>query len=159
MPAYRRLTAVTLLLAFPTLAFALDGTRTALAPPPPAVGTGSIVQIVFSLLLVLAAIVLIGWLLKRMNLAPQGNAGHLKIVDGMAIGQRERIVLVEVGNTWLLIGVAPGQIRTLHTIEKPEDAAGLLSHTNTAKPIDTKFAAMLASIMSKRPNKDSPDAR
>src|SRR4030067_3514532 len=108
------------LLATSGLAFAAEDTRPAYTPPPPAVSSGSIVQIIFSLLLVLAAIVLVGWLLKRMNVAQQGSGNLLKVLGGTSIGQRERIVLVEVKDTWLVIGVGPGQIRTLHTLNRPE---------------------------------------
>lgn len=102
-------------------AHAAEGTRPAYAPPPPAVSSGSIVQIIFSLLLVLAAIVLVAWLLRRMNVAQHGSGNLLRVVGGVAIGQRERIVLVEVEDTWLVVGVGPGQIRTLHTLQKTED--------------------------------------
>ena len=42
----------------------------------------------------------------------------MKIVGGVALGPRERIVLLEVGEEWLVIGVVPGQIRTLHRMVK-----------------------------------------
>lgn len=137
---------------------ALEGTRQAYVPPPPAVSSGSIVQIIFSLLLVLAAIVLVAWLLKRMNLAQQGTAGHLKVIGGIAIGQRERVVLVEVDDTWLVVGVGPGQIRTLHTLAKP---AGVAPDTTAGStPIaDHKFATLLSSVISRRPPDRKPDAR
>ena len=32
------------------------------------------------------------------------------------VGQRERVVVVEVGGSWLVLGVAPGQVRALHTL-------------------------------------------
>lgn len=88
------------------------------APPPPAVTSGSILQIIFSLLLVLAVIALVAWLLKRMNVTRQGSGNMLKVLGSVAIGQRERIVLIEVEDTWLVVGVGPAQIRTLHTLAK-----------------------------------------
>ena len=36
------------------------------------------------------------------------------------MGTRERIALVEVGDTWLVLGIAPGQISTLHSMPKGE---------------------------------------
>ncbi|MFZ3019235.1 MAG: flagellar biosynthetic protein FliO [Gallionella sp.] len=149
----------TVMLATPVLASAMDGTRPTYAPPPPAVSSSSIVQIIFSLLLVLAAIVLVAWLLKRMNLAQQGTAGYLKVIGGVAIGQRERVVLVEIDDTWLVVGVGPGQIRTLHTLPKP--AGGASDVTNSSTPpasADRKFASMLASVISHRPASRKPDA-
>ena len=145
------------MLALPALASAMDGTRPAYTPPPPAVSSGSIVQIIFSLLLVLAAIVLVAWLLKRMNLVQQGTAGHLKVIGGVAIGQRERVVLVEIEDTWLVVGVGPGQIRTLHTLAKP---AGAVSDVIRTPPpsADHKFAALLSSVISRRPAGRKSDA-
>src|SRR3989338_8442660 len=98
-------------------------TRPAYVPPPPAVSSGNIAQIIFSLLLVLAAIVLVAWMLKRMNMVQQGHGNLLKVLGAVPIGQRERIVLVEIKDTWLVVGVGPGQIRTLHSLQKTEGSA------------------------------------
>ena len=49
-----------------------------------------------------------------------GQSGPLRIVGGLSIGARERIVVVEVGETWLVVGVVPGQIKTLHTLARGE---------------------------------------
>ena len=124
----------------------------AYAPPPPAVSSGSIVQIIFSLLLVLAAIVLVAWLLKRMNVAQQGSNNALKVVGGVAVGQRERVVLIEIQDTWLVVGVGAGQVRALHTLPKP-----FSNNQNTENTVDfsppnaNKFAAMLASVLQRKP--------
>lgn len=116
----RRLTgSLSAVLAFLSSPVAAEETRPAYIPPPPAVSSGSIMQIIFSLLLVLAAIVLVGWLLKRINVAQQGTGNLLKVLGSVPIGQRERIVLIEVKDTWLVVGVGPSQIRTLHTLENP----------------------------------------
>ncbi len=116
-----RYTTAIILLAVSPLAAAIDGTRPAYTPPPPAVSSSGIAQIIFSLLLVLAAIVLVAWALRRMNMGKQGSGNQIKVLSGVAIGQRERIVLVEIKGTWLVVGVGPGQIRTLHAMQKPED--------------------------------------
>ena len=130
-------------------AYAAEVARPAYTPPPPAVSSGSIVQIIFSLLLVLAAIVLVAWLLKRMNVAQQGSGHLLKVLGGISIGQRERIVLVEVKDTWLVVGVGPGQIRTLHTLQKTENLIADLQSAESQPP-ENKFANLLSSILSHR---------
>lgn len=114
--------------------------------PAPAVGSGSIMQIMFSLLLVITAIVLVAWLLKRMNVTRQGTGSQLKVISGVAIGQRERIVLVEIEDTWLVVGVGPGQIRTLHTLQKSDVTDGALSNTQQTIP----FNAWLKKFIEKR---------
>lgn len=104
-------------------------------------------QVIFSLLLVLAAVVLVAWILKRINL-PQHTAGNLiKVQAAVAVGQRERIVLVEINDTWLVVGVAPGQVRTLHSMPKTE-----LPTTQVSMAINTngKFQGWLKQMMEKR---------
>lgn len=142
---FRYLFAATLFAAS-KLACAVEGARPAYTPsPPPAVSSGSIVQIIFSLLLVLAAILLVAWLLKRMNVAQQGTGNMLKVLGGVAIGQRERVVLVEVNDTWLVVGVGPGQIRTLHTLPKSE-----LPASDTATLPENNFNVWLKKFVEKR---------
>ena len=130
-----------------SLALAADPPRPAFTPPPSsAVSSGSVLQVIFSLLFVLAAIVLVAWILKRINL-PQNAAGSaLKVISGVAVGQRERIVLVEVNDTWLVVGVAPGQVTALHTMPK-----NILPATeNSAPEADNKFKNWLKIVMEKR---------
>lgn len=127
------------------LARAAEGTRPAYTPPPATVSSGSIMQIIFSLLLVVAAIVLVAWLLKRMNVAQQGNPNMLKVLSSVAIGQRERIVLIEVADTWLVVGVGPGQIRTLHSLPRTS-----LDNTASLVPPPQNFNVWLKKIIEKR---------
>lgn len=104
-------------------------------------------QIIFSLILVLAAVALVAWIMKRINLPQRGAASLLKVLSGVAVGPRERVVLMEVNDTWLIVGVAPGQVRTLHTMPK-----GILS-SGSAHPgsiPDGKFQVWLKQMVEKR---------
>jgi len=136
-------------LFIPSYASATEGTRSAYVPPPPAVNSGSIMQIILSLLLVLAAIVLVAWLLKRMNTAQQGSGHLLRVLGSISIGQRERIVLVEIDKTWLVIGVGPGQIRTLHTLPKTDSVVPDPPSHEAPLP-ENKFSSLLSSVLSHR---------
>jgi len=137
-----------LLISHPS-AYAAEGAHPAYSPPPPAVSSGNIVQIIFSLLLVLAAIVLVAWLLKRMNVAQQGSGHLLRVLGSVSIGQRERIVLVEIKDTWLVVGVGPGQIRTLHTLQKAENPSTEPQFPANQSP-ENRFAHLLSSITRRR---------
>jgi len=134
------------MLLFSNFASAIEGTRPAYTPPPPAVSSGSIIQIIFSLLLVLAAIVLVAWLLKRMNVAQQGSGNLIKVLGSVAVGQRERVVLVEVNDTCLVVGVGPGQIRTLHSFPKTEDL-NIDSKPSETLSANNKFSRVLSSVI------------
>jgi flagellar protein FliO/FliZ len=118
-------------------AMAVEGTRPAYPAPASAVSSGGMLQIIFSLLLVLAAIVMVAWLLKRMNVTHQGNGSQLKVLGGVAIGQRERVVLLEIEDTWLVVGVGPGQIRTLHTLPKSSAINANVSPSPQPIPFNT----------------------
>lgn len=73
-----------------------------------------------SLLLVLVLIVFLAWLLRRMKLpGVSGGDNGLQIVRQVVVGQRERIVLVQVGDEQLLIGVTPQNISMLTKLETP----------------------------------------
>jgi flagellar protein FliO/FliZ len=87
------------------------------APPPTDLG-GSIVQLVFGLAIVIALLFASLWLLKRLS-APRGEAaGLIRVVAGTAVGPRERVVILEVGGTWMVLGVAPGQVSALAEVPK-----------------------------------------
>jgi flagellar protein FliO/FliZ len=116
-------------------------------PPPAAVSSGSLMQIIFSLILVLAAVAVVAWMMKRINMPQRGAASLLKVLSGVAVGPRERVVLMEVNDTWLIVGVAPGQVRTLHTMPKGILPSGM---NNPATAPDGKFQMWLKQMVEKR---------
>lgn len=98
-------------------------------PPPPGVSFGTMVQTFAGLALILGLFLGAAWLLRRMTGGKAFTAGNgpMKIVGSLPVGARERIILLEIDNTWLVVGIAPGQTRTLHTMPKgivPVDAQG-----------------------------------
>ena len=48
-----------------------------------------------------------------------GGSDALKIEASVAVGTRERVVMVRAADTYLVLGVAPGQVRTLHVLDSP----------------------------------------
>lgn len=88
-------------------------------PVPEPMDVGSIAQVMLALLVVLALIIGMAWLLRRVGGIQRGGSGAIRVLGGMSMGQRERVVLVEVGETQLLLGVAPGRVQTLHVLDKP----------------------------------------
>lgn len=90
------------------------------AAPPDA--TGSMLTVLLSLALILGGFVAVAWLARRY-LPGMGAQGAVKVVGTTPVGPRERVVLVEVDGTWLLLGVGAGNVRLLHTQPKPAGAA------------------------------------
>jgi len=85
-------------------------------------GTTGVAGMLLSLSLILGLFVLAAWLLKRY-LPQVGKPGPVKVVGATLVGPRERVVVVEVEDTWLVLGVGGGQVRMLHTLPKPGESA------------------------------------
>lgn len=88
------------------------------ASEPPELTTG-LAQMVFGLAVVVAILLASLWLIKRLS-SPRGAAAGLKILGGAALGSRERIVLVEVADKVLVLGVCAANVNTLHTLDAEE---------------------------------------
>jgi flagellar protein FliO/FliZ len=96
------------------------------------VSTGSVLQVVLGLAAVLAMVAGSAWLLRRLGMRAGTAGGRLRLLGGVALGPRERALLLEVRETWLVVGVAPGQVRTLYSMPRPEDEP--LAHDEPAAP-------------------------
>lgn len=84
-------------------------------PAPP-----SIAGTFGSLFAVLALIVFLVWVLKKMRITQRISANSkLKIVSQLAIGQRERLAVIDVNGEQVLIGITATQISLLKTLENP----------------------------------------
>ncbi|MEW6164212.1 MAG: flagellar biosynthetic protein FliO [Pseudomonadota bacterium] len=102
-----------------SLARAAEVSAGATAGAAPDLGSSAL-QMVLGLIVVLALLLGALWLLKRIS-QPQGAAaGLLRVVAGIAVGSRERVVILELGNSWLVLGVAPGHVSTLAEIPRQE---------------------------------------
>ncbi|WP_153109242.1 flagellar biosynthetic protein FliO [Propionivibrio limicola] len=87
----------------------------------PGVSASAIAQMLLGLGLIVAVLFVGAYFMRQLNGGRAfGHTGPLKIVGGLMIGTRERIVLLEVENTWIVVGIVPGQIKTLHTLPKGE---------------------------------------
>lgn len=89
---------------------------TAAAEP---IAVDNLLRMTLGLLLVIGAIFATGWGLRRFGRFSSAAQGSLKIVAGLSMGSRERLVLVQVGQEQVLIGVAPGRVQTLHVLDHP----------------------------------------
>jgi len=111
-------------------------------------GAAGLLQTIFALLLVLGLLIGLAWLLKRYGPKTSGGAANLRVVGALNIGGRERIMVVEVGDQWIVVGAAPGRVNALHTMPRQE---GELSASAAQGGIPaTRFADWLKNTMDKR---------
>ncbi|HQN64419.1 MAG TPA: flagellar biosynthetic protein FliO [Methylophilus sp.] len=110
----RKPTPVLLLgLALPIQALAAS-TATGISP------TGSMLKMVLGLAVVLAVMALVSWAVKRMLPGAMGQQSAIRIVGGVSVGSRERVVVLEVADRWIVVGVAPGQVNGIANLEVGE---------------------------------------
>lgn len=111
-----------------------------------------------ALLVVIAAVLLLAWLARRFNLHAGAAGQHLRVIGSVAIGQRERVVLVEVDKTWLVLGVGGGQITRLHELPAREAAALQTTTTPTTDNFAGRLTQVLARASKSRPASDTSPA-
>jgi flagellar protein FliO/FliZ len=93
----------------------------------PALGVGAVLQTIVGLLVVIGLVFGCAWLARRFGLQPGSRGGLVKTVGGTSLGGKERVAVVEIGDTWLVLGAAPGNVRLLHTMAAgsiPAETAG-----------------------------------
>jgi flagellar protein FliO/FliZ len=117
----------------------------------PSWGAAGLLQAASGLAVVLALIFLCAWAARRLGLQKHNSGRLVKVIASTSIGQRERVVVVEIGGTWLALGVTPGQIQSLHSMpaqELAEDAKlptgrGAIAATNAAGAFAQKLRESL----------------
>ncbi|MGA2397534.1 MAG: flagellar biosynthetic protein FliO [Steroidobacteraceae bacterium] len=90
-----------------------------MVPPASPVSVGSVAQLALSLAAIVALILAVSWVLKRLKLGTVRGRGEIAIIDQLALSPRERIVLVRVGDSQLLIGVGAGGVVGLTPLVTP----------------------------------------
>ena len=105
-------------------------------------------QMLLGLLLVIGLIFMLAWLLRRVQqIGPRSNQ-VIKLLANQALGPRERLVLVQVGNEQVLLGLSAGRITPLHVMKDPV-------HLADAEPATPEFAQRLMELLGKD-QKDKP---
>ncbi|OOZ42237.1 flagellar biosynthetic protein FliO [Solemya pervernicosa gill symbiont] len=107
--------------------------RTTLNNDP--VAAGNLLQMTVALMFVLAMIVAAAWMMRRFGGWHASHDGSMRVVGGLSVGNRERVVLIEVGEEQLLLGVAPGRVEMLHRLEKPIAAKERVSENSFAEKL------------------------
>ncbi|SDN38073.1 flagellar biosynthetic protein FliO [Vreelandella arcis] len=106
-----------------------------------------------ALALVIAIILLCTALLKRVGHAKRAG-GELQLISSTAVGNRERVVIVQVEDTWLVLGVGNGRITKLH--ERPAPATPPADTTQAPSHFAKRFSQALADNLTKKPRRGPP---
>jgi flagellar protein FliO/FliZ len=110
-------------------------------------GGASLAHAGLGLFAVIALILGMAWLARRVGLVRHGSGGAtMKVVGSLMLGARQKVVMVEVGDTWLVLGVSAGEIRPLHTLPAQPDAM-VPAGTTAPQPLQGGFGERLMRAM------------
>lgn len=107
-----------LLLLFVTSSALAQETAPAVAPS--SLFTGDyLLQVVGSFVVVILLLVGVLVMLRRFNGVSGQMSGNMRVLSSVGVGQRERAVLLQVGDQQILVGVGPGNVRKIHVFDEP----------------------------------------
>ena len=90
------------------------------AVSPSSLFTGDyLLQVVGSFVVVILLLIGVLVLLRRFNGVSSQMNGNMRVISSVGVGQRERVVLLQVGEEQILVGVGPGNVRKIHAFDEP----------------------------------------
>jgi len=95
------------------------------------------VTVVLGLLGIVTFLFALAWLVRRMNPSALMGGQSMKVLSGLSVGPREKIILVDVGGQQILLGVAPGRVSYLK--EFPESLTTSGSDNNQGRDFSKKL--------------------
>ncbi|MFT5100498.1 MAG: flagellar protein FliO/FliZ [Planctomycetaceae bacterium] len=81
-------------------------------------------KVILMLIFVVGLILACAWLIRRMSGGVGLNQKHIHVLSVMPLGTREKLMIIRAASEYLLIGVTPNGIQTLHRFEEPIDLNG-----------------------------------
>lgn len=103
--------------------------------------TASILRMLIGLAVVLLVMAAIAWGMKKTMRGKLGQQNTIRIVDGVSVGTRERVMVLEVADRWLVVGVAAGQVSPIANL--PAGSALAANEQSVDADTHAKFAQVL----------------
>jgi flagellar protein FliO/FliZ len=120
-----------------------EGAGGSITPIDP-LSTESLFRMFGGLSLVLILVVGLVWILKKLQHFPAGSNDSIQLVGTLSVGQREKVVVVQLGDEQLVLGVCAGRIDFLHALKNPIAKNQNLNATGS-------FAEKFKYVLDKRP--------
>ena len=118
----------------------------------PSSSAGSLLQTIFALVFVLALLIGLAWVMKRYGPKAMGGNSKMRVVSSLNLGGRERIVLIEVADQWIVVGASPGRVNALATLPRQEGEPPQLAAAQNG-PAAANFSEWLKQTIEKRNGK------
>lgn len=75
-------------------------------------------SMLLSLMFVLAVILMAAWVLKRFNIVQHGATQGIRVISSVNLGTKEKLVIVEVGNEQIMLGVTSQQVNLIKVLDE-----------------------------------------
>ncbi|MBU2706857.1 flagellar biosynthetic protein FliO [Zooshikella marina] len=89
------------------------------APTTPPTAWGMLIQVILALTVVLLVIFAAAWVVKRTGAIKPMTSPVIKNLAVMSVGSKERLVLVQIGDKQILLGISPAGMNTIHVFDQP----------------------------------------
>ena len=83
------------------------------------IGAPDFLNLGLSMMIIVATVVGVGWLYSRTRMAGQGARDVINVVASRPLGAKERLLLIEIADRQLLVGMTASQVQTLHVFDEP----------------------------------------
>jgi flagellar protein FliO/FliZ len=109
---------------------------------------------ILSFLLVIGMILVCAWILKKTRHLTSPQHKNIKVITATPLGIREKLVLIQVGEQQILLGVTPQSINTLYVLQEP-----LTEHNEKQKMPFSHFLKPFLATPEANPVKDDKNEK
>lgn len=107
--------------------------------------SSSFFKMLVGLAIVLLILAGISWAMKKYMPGVSQQQSVVRVVGGTSLGTRERVVVLEIADRWIVVGVGGGQMTALANLE----AGQLISNAKPSEQKSQSFAKWLKASTSK----------
>ncbi len=133
----------TIFLLSSLLANAAFAAESSFAAQSTVLDTGSFMQMLAALGIVVVLIFGLSMAVRKFNMFNASSSAHIRIVGGLALSNKDRLLLIQVGEEQLLISTSPGRVQKIHDLQTPID----LSEADDGKlAAGQNFASLLQNL-------------
>lgn len=118
-------------------------------------GPGEYIKILFSLIFVLALLILVLKFLNKRNVNYQQNS-LVRNIGGLSVGAQKSVQLLQIGNSVYIVGVGD-DIHLLKEVVNPEEVEQLLAYYNDKQGVVSTKPYIAELIGKFKPRKESKD--
>jgi|GEM_PF-5985977 len=101
---------------------------------------GSVVRIVVSLILIVGLMIVLAVIFKKFGLNRMQSGLPVKVIGAISVGNNQRIMIIEAGEEWIVLGVTPQNISTITSMPRQENNNTIVSADNPNFPAWMKRA-------------------